>query len=308
MIIRMKRPAHRGTFSIPFPNCILCLVSLSLFLFSGCVGGMVQDMKTNVEDIKISSYMQKKQHHELIRVLQPMRDRGEAMTSFRLFLLATAYYEIRNYEKMFTTVEALEKQIARGDTEGYGGNLTVYPQILRGYAYLDQGRHDKALKEANEARVVLNRDGSSNNTFYRSQLIDVSCIAGIASAIEGRVRDADEHLKTVEDVTILEVFSVPKNTLPSQGSPWRKRTTKEPSPPSATPRQTSCPCTRSFTIKPSRSSPSFLSSSNACMKPARKTRPRKGTISSSRIRRSGRSGAPVARAPRPRPHRPEREG
>ena len=57
---------------------------------------------------------------------------------------------------------------------GYGGNLTVYPQILRGYAYLDQGIFDRALKEASKAIVVLNRDAKNDNTFYRMQLIDIS--------------------------------------------------------------------------------------------------------------------------------------
>jgi len=116
---------------------LACLLTLLIFLICGCSAGFVKDMKTNIEDIKISSRMQKKQHHELIRTLQPMLDRKEPLSSFRLFLLASAYYEIRDYEKMFRTVGLLELQINKGDVAGYGGNLTVYPQILRGYAYLD---------------------------------------------------------------------------------------------------------------------------------------------------------------------------
>lgn len=202
-MIRMKNSESGRAVSFAIRKHLVCLVFLTVLLISGCVGGVMQDMKTNVEDIKISSYMQKKQHHELIRTLQPMLDRGEAMTAFRLYLLAAAYYEVRDYEKMFATVDLLDKQIARGDTEGYGGDLTVYPQILRGYAYLDQGRYDKALSEANRARVLLDSVGRGGNTFYRVQLIDISCIAGIASAVEGRVRDADAHLKTIKDVTTL---------------------------------------------------------------------------------------------------------
>ena len=175
---------------------MFCLLSSLIFLLCGCAG-----LQTNIEDIKISSYMQKKQHHELIRSLQPALDRQEAMSSFRLFLLAAAYYEIRDYEKMFKVADLLEKQIGQGDAGGYGGNLTVYPQILRGYAYLDQGIFDKALKEATGALVALDRDAKSNNTFYRIQLIDISCIAGVASALEGRMRDVGAHLKTIEDVT-----------------------------------------------------------------------------------------------------------
>ena len=178
-----------------------CLLSVLVLILTGCSAGMMKDMQTNMEDIRISSYMQKKRHHELIRNLQPMLDRREALSSFRLFLLAAAYYEIRDYEKMFKTADLLEKQVGRGDVSGYGGNLAVYPQILRGYAYLDQGAFGKALKAAGEALVVLDRDAKSGNTFYRTQLIDISCIAGVASALEGRMRDADARIKTIEDVT-----------------------------------------------------------------------------------------------------------
>jgi len=183
-----------GKYAVKMPKKIICLLFMMVFLFYGCGAGFMNDMKTNIEDIKISSLMQKQQHHELIRTLQPMFDRGEPLSSFRIFLLAAAYYEIRDYEKMFKTADLLEKQIRQGDTEGYGGDLTVYPQILRGYAYLDQGSFGKALKEANEALTLLNRDADwknripfiASNTFYRSQLIAISSIAGVASALEGQ--------------------------------------------------------------------------------------------------------------------------
>lgn len=192
---------------------MVCFLTALAFLVCGCSAGFMKDMKTNIEDIKISSRMQKKQHHELIRTLQPMVDRKEPLSSFRLFLLATAYYEIRDYEKMFRTVDLLDQQIGEGDVAGYGGNLTVYPQILRGYAYLDQGIFDKALKEASEAIVVLNRDAKEGNTFYRIQLIDISCIAGVASALTGRIHDADAHLKTIEDVTTVGAIIGPEKYI-----------------------------------------------------------------------------------------------
>ena len=203
MMKGLKHSETIGKTTLTIPNRITCLLFLLVFLFYGCGAGLMKDMKTNIEDIKISSYMQKKQHHELIRKLQPMLERQETLSSFRIFLLAAAYYEIRDYEKMFKTTDLLETQIGQGDITGYGGNLAVYPQILRGYAYLDQGIFDKALKEATEALVILNRDANRDNTFYRIQLIDISCIAGVASALQGRMRDADAHLKTIEDVTTI---------------------------------------------------------------------------------------------------------
>jgi len=210
MITYVKHSERNGESAINFQNLIVCLLCFVVFLLHGC--GTMQELKTNIEDIKISSHMQKQQHHELIHTLQPMLDRGEALSSFRVFLLVAAYYEIRDYEKMFKAADLLEKQIRQGDIEGYGGDLTVYPQIYRGYAYLDQGSFSKALKEANEALAMLNRDGDwknkipfiASNSFYRSQLMAISCIAGVALALEGRMQEADKHLKTIEDVTTIE--------------------------------------------------------------------------------------------------------
>lgn len=116
------------------PQGIVCLLFIGALLFYGCGAGLMKNMKTNIEDIKISSLMQKKQHDELIRNLQPMLDRGESLPSFRLFLLAAAYYEIRDYEKMFKTADLLGKKIGGGDVGGYGGNLTVYPHGILHFA------------------------------------------------------------------------------------------------------------------------------------------------------------------------------
>ena len=153
MINYIRYSERNRETAVNFSNRIVCLLCFLVFLLSGC--GTMQEIQTNIEDIKISSHMQKQQHHELIRTLQPMLDRGETLSSFRVFLLVAAYYEIRDYEKMFKTADLLEKQIRQVDIEGYGGDLTVYPQIYRGYAYLDQGSSGKALKEANEALAML---------------------------------------------------------------------------------------------------------------------------------------------------------
>jgi CHAT domain-containing protein len=213
MTIRTKRPPvpwlHAGHGS----KRLACLLLLAIILLSGCAAGSLQDFKTNIEDIKISSHMQKKRHHELIRELQPPLDRGESLSAFRLFLLAAAYYEIRDHEKMFKTVDLLEERIRRGDAGGYGGNLTAYPQILRGYAYLDQGDAGKALAAAKDAMVILEREGKRDNTFYRIHRIDISSIAGVASALAGSPRDADAHLKTIEEITTIDGILGPEKFI-----------------------------------------------------------------------------------------------
>lgn len=49
------------------------------------------------KDIEVSSLMQKKRYHDVIRIIQPDIDRKEAISSFQLYLLSGAYYEIRGY-------------------------------------------------------------------------------------------------------------------------------------------------------------------------------------------------------------------
>lgn len=112
-------------------NLLLLFVILML---SGCAG-----------DIALSSLMQKKRHHEVIRILQPEIDRQKTISSFQLYFLAGSYYEIRDYDNMLKTTDLLEKQIARGDNRAYFADISVYPAILRGYAYLDQGEYEKAV-------------------------------------------------------------------------------------------------------------------------------------------------------------------
>ena len=82
-------------------------------------------------------------------------DRQEKVSSFQLYLLAGAYYEIRDYEKTLKTVDLMERQIALGDAGYFGSDLTLFPGILRGYVYLDQGEYAKAAKAATAAYGLL---------------------------------------------------------------------------------------------------------------------------------------------------------
>lgn len=154
-----------------------------------------------ITELQVSSYMQKKQHHEVIKALQPKLEKTGETPSFQLYLLAGAFYEIRDYEKMFATVDRLEKNIAMGDDSYYGSDLTVYPKTLRGLAYLDQGDYNRAIKEAEEAYALLNQPKGKSSNFYRSQLIDIAGILGIAYANLNRDRKVERCLAMLESVS-----------------------------------------------------------------------------------------------------------
>ncbi|MFZ0485128.1 MAG: hypothetical protein WAL93_17195, partial [Desulfobacterales bacterium] len=77
MIIQNKHIESKVKAAFYGQKRMVCFLTALAFLVCGCSAGFMKDMKTNIEDIKISSRMQKKQHHELIRTLQPMVDRKE---------------------------------------------------------------------------------------------------------------------------------------------------------------------------------------------------------------------------------------
>lgn len=159
------------------------LLLILLFLTCGCVG-----------DIRISSLLQKKRHHEVIQILQPEVDQQKMLSSFQLYFLAGSYYEIRDFDNMLKTTNLLEKQIARGDTSAYGSDISVYPAILRGYAYLDQGDYENAVKTVSAAHAHLDRTVKIGNGFYYSQLIEIAGILGVAHANLNHDSEATRYL------------------------------------------------------------------------------------------------------------------
>ena len=164
------------------------------------------------KDIRLSSYAQKQQIHEIINMLQPRLDEGDTLSSFQLYLLAASYNGIRNYSKALATTDLLQKQIDKGDRTYVGSDLTVYPQILRGYVYLDQGEPQKAIQEGTLAYKLLHEEGRERGTFYTSQLIDIYDILGVAHALAGNRADAQRIADSLQHVSFTVMNGPPKYT------------------------------------------------------------------------------------------------
>jgi CHAT domain-containing protein len=154
------------------------------------------------KDIMLSSYAQKQKIHEIINMLQPSLDEGDKLSSFQLYLLAASYIGIRNYSKAIATADLLQKQIDEGDRTLVGSDLTVYPQILRGSVYLDQGEFHKAIREGNLAFKLLHEDARDKSGFYTSQLINIYDILGVAHALAGNNVEAQKIAQSLQDVRI----------------------------------------------------------------------------------------------------------
>ena len=146
--------------------------------------------------------MQKKQHHEVIKMLQPRFDEGQQLSTWHLFFLAVAYYEVRNYSKALATIDLLQKQIDQGDRTYVGSDLIVYPQILRSYVHLDQGEPQKAIGEGTLAYKLLHEEGRERKNFYTSQLIDIYDFLGVAHALAGNKADAQKIANSLQNLSI----------------------------------------------------------------------------------------------------------
>ncbi len=154
--------------------------------------------------------MQKKQHHEVIKMLQPRLDESQQLSTWHLFFLAAAYYEIRNYNKVLSITDLMQKQIDQGDRTYVGSDLTVYPQIFRGYVYLDQGEPQKAIGEGTLAYKLLHEEGRDRKNFYTSQLINIYDFLGVAHALAGNKTEAQKIANSLQNVSSTVMNGPPK--------------------------------------------------------------------------------------------------
>lgn len=181
----MRKLAIKFLFATFLLNCLLLV---------GC-GGFVQTLQ-------ISSMAQKKQHHEIIKVLQPQIDQQVSLSSFDLYILSGAYYEIRDYQRCIRTVNLMQQRIDQGETSYVGGNLTPLPRIVKGYLYLDQGDYPRALQSADEAYRMIDTPEGRSNVFFRSQLIQISELSGVAQALMGNRNEARRWAEIAGNVAI----------------------------------------------------------------------------------------------------------
>lgn len=152
------------------------------------------------DEITLARYAQKKKLHEIINMLQPALDKGEQLSAWHLFFLAGAYYEIRDYGKALTTIDLMQKKVDLGDRTAYGSDISVYPNVFRGYIYLDQGELQKAVAEGELAFRLLHSEGRDRQSFYQSELISICDFWGVALELTGRKAQADKLIATLNNV------------------------------------------------------------------------------------------------------------
>jgi len=149
-------------------------------------------------NLALSSLLQQGKHHELIRELQPEVDSGKDVSSFQLMMLGGAYYEVRRYNNALAVADLMAKRISAGDSSYFGADLSVYPQIIRAAVNLDQGVYEQAIRHATEAYGRLKQ----SQFFYRSQLVLINNILGVANALLGRADAARNSLEAIRKVDL----------------------------------------------------------------------------------------------------------
>ncbi len=152
------------------------------------------------DEITLSRHAQKKEHHEIIKMLQTSLDQGDQLSAWRLFFLSGAYYEIRDYNKALTTIELMQKRVEQGDKSAYGADISVYPHIFRGYIYLDQGEPQKAVIEGDTAFKLLHSEGRDRQNFYQSELISICDFWGVALELTGKKDEARKLIGILNNV------------------------------------------------------------------------------------------------------------
>lgn len=186
----METPAKKRLQSNFIPLILACCL-----LLTGCAGNLVQTMQ-------ISSMAQKKQHHQIIRTLQPQVEQKGHLSAFDLLILSGAYYEIRDYRQCLNAARIMQSRIDQGESSYLGGNLTPYPHLMQGLVHLDQGNYTQAVDFAENAYRLINSPTGRSNTWFSSQLIQTAEIAGVAQALQGNLSEARHWLTTVQRLRI----------------------------------------------------------------------------------------------------------
>ena len=92
-----------------------------------------------------------KRHREVIELVEPHVLAGEELPVWPLCQLASAYYELRIYDNLRTTLNTIDRKMARGETTYYNMDITPMPYLLRAALHVDLAEYKQALQNAGKA-------------------------------------------------------------------------------------------------------------------------------------------------------------
>jgi CHAT domain-containing protein len=179
---------------------ILALI-IAVFLFiSGCATTIMAILP------KEAKLQDEARWGEMVKYLENKIENPEEVSGWNLYCLCEAYANVKNYKKLFTCLDYLDRKIEKGDYTFVGYDFRPGPSLFRSEAFIDLGDYPKAIKETQIAHDLsknistvdfLGLPDPANMVAY---LIPSLGAMGVAYALNGEYKQAKRCIDRLEEI------------------------------------------------------------------------------------------------------------
>jgi len=143
---------------------------------------------------------------EMVKYLEKKIENPETASGWNLYSLCEAYANVKNYKKLFTCLEYLDKKIDEGDYEFVGYDFRPGPSLFRSEAFIDLGDYPKAI---NETRIAYELSKNISTVDFLglpdpgnmvAYLIPSLGAMGVAHALNGEYQQAQRCIDKLEEI------------------------------------------------------------------------------------------------------------
>ena len=143
-------------------------------------------------------------YSELEKHMEKEIGQKKSVPTSKLWYLCTAYSRLKKYNKLFTCLERLDRNIAQGDTKWYFYDFSPGPHLLRAEAYIELGNYSGAVEEAQKAYDLV-----MEKKLTKYLLIQSLATLGLSHALNGDLKKGMEYAEELERVST----SYPHSTM-----------------------------------------------------------------------------------------------
>ena len=140
-------------------------------------------------------------YHDVIKLIEAKEAKGEDLSLRERYRLCEAYLQAPVFKKLFPCVDKLECQLeAESDHMLFSGVglVTSMPWVLRARAYLELGKTDQAIQEAEKAYRIA-KEASSG---YDTNRFTALALLAFAHEKKGKHQQAESYLDRLEKETV----------------------------------------------------------------------------------------------------------
>lgn len=167
------------------------------------------------------------QYGELVKREEAAISSGKDLSSDKLFSLCNGYARIKNYEKLLECADQLDARMSNGDRKihllstrmgeptdmgaasGAYSDGVSYPSMLRAEAFIDLGKYDRALAEANKAVGLCDQVQSTVLGYEREECFITGLgLKGLAASFHADRSDASRAIEQLNALA-LGIFQYP---------------------------------------------------------------------------------------------------